>query len=420
MSYTAVKGMHDILPPESARWQAVEAALRGICALYGFHEIRTPIVEKTPLFVRGIGQATTLAAKEMYSFADQGDESLTLRPEGTASVVRAYIEAGVAQTDSLAKYYYIGPMFRRERPQKGRYRQFHQFGAESLGSAHPAADVEIIALCLRIFSTLGLAQCRLELNSLGCAACRPKYFQLLEQQLQARQEQLCSECQQRLLKNPLRVFDCKNPQCQKILEDAPTIADHWCAACIDHFGQVRAGLDTLKIAYVLNPRIARGLDYYVRTAFEVIAEGLGAQNALGGGGRYDGLVQALGGPDVPGVGFAIGMERLMLVLGAPQASLSPGLIFVAAVGEPARQYVLPLMEQWRSKGTVVEWDVDGRSLKSQMRRADKLGAPTVVIIGDEELRTQRAIVRDMRTKEQKMVPFAELLTMVPDPTIRKL
>lgn len=408
MSFTAVKGMHDLLPPVSVAWTAVEAIARRVAARYGFGEVRTPIVEKTALFVRGIGEASAIVEKEMYVFADQGDEQLALRPEGTAPVVRAYIESGAFQTDPLAKYFYLGPMFRRERPQKGRYRQFAQFGVEVIGAAAPAADIEVIALLMRFLGDAGLAKLRLEINSLGCAICRPAYLQVLQRMLEKMRSELCADCQRRSEKNPLRIFDCKNPQCRHLVEDLPTIVEYWCPACTAHFQAVRVGLDQLQIGHVLNPRIARGLDYYVRTAFEVTAEGLGAQNAVGGGGRYDGLVKALGGPEVPGVGFAVGLERLLLLTELPRPPITPELRFFAAIGEKARAAALPLIEHLRSAGIAMEWDYEDRSLKSQMRRADKLGAARVVILGADEWKKQKAIVRDMRTKEQTEVPFKEL------------
>ncbi|MBI2346479.1 MAG: histidine--tRNA ligase, partial [Deltaproteobacteria bacterium] len=385
---------------------------RSVAERYGFVEIRTPIVEKTALFTRTIGAATAIVEKEMYTFADQSEESLTLRPEGTAPVVRAYVESEAAQHDPIAKYYYLGPMFRRERPQKGRYRQFHQFGVESLGALHPYADVEAIALLLSFLGDVGLTRLRLEINSLGCTTCRPGYLQMLSRMVAKVGAELCADCRRRATQNPLRLFDCKNPDCQKVLAELPTITEYLCNPCRNHFAAVTHGLDSVAISYVHNPRIARGLDYYVRTAFEVIAEGLGAQNAIGGGGRYDGLVKHLGGPDVPGIGFAVGLERVMLLCQERAAAMKKTRTFVAAIGEAARAQVLTWIERWRRGGCAVEWDIDGRSLKSQMRRADKIGAAKVIIIGDEELKTGKAIVRDMLTKTQHAVPFDDLPSTV--------
>ncbi|MBI4365378.1 MAG: histidine--tRNA ligase [Deltaproteobacteria bacterium] len=408
MAFTAVKGMHDLLPPESAAWAEAEALIRAACARYGFHEIRTPILEKTPLFVRGVGETTAIVEKEMYTFTDQGEEQLTLRPEGTAAVVRAYIESGRAATDPLAKFFYFGPMFRRERPQKGRFRQFHQFGIEAFGSVHPYVDVEVMALLMRVLGAVGGARMQLEINSLGCAACRPAYLTVVQRLLGNAAADLCPDCRRRMAKNPLRVFDCKNSACRELLEDIPTIADYRCAACNAHFDEVRGGCDALHLPYQVNPRIARGLDYYVRTAFEVIADGLGAHNAVGGGGRYDGLVKALGGPDIPGVGVAVGMERLMLLADRQVRRPATPTVFLAAVDNLGRAHLLPLLEDLRAAGCAVEWDPDGRLLKSQMRRADKLGARLVVILGDDEVRAETAIVRDMQTKEQHSIPLKEL------------
>lgn len=414
MKISSVKGMHDILPPESALWHLVEETAREIFARYGYAEVRTPLVEKTALFERGAGRHTTLVQKEMYSFIDQGNEALTLRPEATASVVRAYIENGIYQGDHEAKYYYFGPMFRRERPQKGRYRQFHQVGVELFGAAHSFADAEIITMATRFLEALGTTETRLEVNSLGChaASCRPKYQAALQAFFASTTDQFCEDCQRRLKVNPLRIFDCKNPGCQKALIDAPTIHDYWCEECRVHFQQVCEALDQVGIKYWTNHRIARGLDYYIRTAFEIMTQDLGAQSTIVGGGRYDALVKDLGGPEVPGVGFAFGLERLILLLQNQNRQLVSDdrrRLFVAAIGPEARTRMLPLMEALRAQKWCVEWDYDDRSLKSQMRRADRLGVPRVVIVGDEELGKGIAVVRHMETKEQVDVPLDNLV-----------
>ncbi len=413
MKYTAVKGMHDLLPPATAQWVFIESTMREIFGRYGFAEIRTPIVEKMPLFVRSVGQTTDLVEKEMYTFIDQGEEALTLRPEGTAPVVRAYVEHSVHQKDPLAKYYYFGPMFRRERPQKGRYRQFHQIGVELLGAAHPFADAEAIVMLVDFLKTVGLRDVRLEVNSIGCRKCRPRYNADLQHFLQSVAGQLCEDCRRRMVKNPQRVFDCKETRCQQALTDAPTIQDFWCEECSEHFTGVCNALDAQGVQYWINHRIARGLDYYMRTAFEVVTHIQGAQNAICGGGRYDGLVEDLGGPDTAGVGFAIGVERLLMLLEAQEQALPIATappIYFALLGEGARRAALPMLAQLRAQRKVVEWDYDGRSLKSQMKRADRLNASHVVIIGDDELGKEEAMVRDMATKEQIAVPFTQLVT----------
>lgn len=400
------------MPPESACWAALEATMREVFARYGFAEIRTPIVEKTPLFVRSVGPGTDLVEKEMYTFVDQGDEALALRPEGTAAVVRAYVEHDVYHKDPLAKYFYFGPMFRRERPQKGRYRQFHQIGVELLGAAHSYADAEVIIMLMDFLHTLGLHDVRLETNSIGCKKCRPRYHAELQEFLHGVAAQLCDDCQRRMIKNPQRVFDCKETHCQQAVTDAPAISDFWCTECDEHFRGVCDALDAQGVQYWVNHRIARGLDYYMRTAFEVVTQIQGAQNSICGGGRYDGLIDDLGGPDIPGVGFAIGMERLVMLLqeqAVLKQTVATAPIYFALLGEAARKAVLPLIAQLRTQRKVVEWDYDDRSLKAQMKRADRLGASTVVIVGEDELAGEKALVRDMATREQTAIVFAELV-----------
>lgn len=418
MKYTAVKGMHDVMPPESGAWAGLEATMRSVFARYGFVEIRTPIVEKTALFVRSVGQTSDLVEKEMYSFVDQGEEALTLRPEGTASVVRAYVEHAVHQKDPVAKLFYAGPMFRRERPQKGRYRQFHQIGVELLGAAHAAADAEVIVMLMDFLHTVGLQDVRLEVNSIGCKKCRPRYHAELQDFLRQLTPQLCADCQRRMVKNPQRVFDCKETQCQQVVHDAPTISDSWCAECAEHFRNLCDVLDAHDVQYWVNHRIARGLDYYMRTAFEVVTHIDGAQNAICGGGRYDGLIEDLGGPDIPGVGFAIGMERLLLLLqdhAGVKTATARTPIYFALLGEAARRMGLPIIAALRARGVLVEWDYDDRSLKTQMKRADRLDASHVVILGEDELASGTALVRDMTSREQVSVAVAQLVAHLVPP-----
>lgn len=398
------------MPSDVAVWQCVEKAIEDVMSVYGYLEVRTPIVEKTELFVRGIGDNTAVVEKEMYTFKDAGDELLSLRPEGTASVVRAFIESGACQQDTVAKYYYVGPMFRRERPQKGRYRQFHQVGVEAIGVASPLIDAEQIAMGGHFLQKLGLKDFAIEINSLGCRECRPKYNKIFTEFLKGKHIHICGDCQRRISKNPLRAFDCKNPDCIEAMKDAPLIGAYLCKDCEEHFLAVQKALNLLGVKFIVNHKIVRGLDYYMRTAFEYTTDKLGAQNALGGGGRYDGLVKDLGGPDCPGVGFAIGLERVILLLQA-EGLLKPvkkELIFFALMGSESFDKTMPIINTLRQDGISVELDHEGHSLKSQMRRADRLQAHTVVIIGEDELKKGSAVVRNMHTKEQEEVKFADL------------
>lgn len=414
MKFSAVKGMHDVVPAEASMWEWIEREARALFATYGFEEIRTPVLEKTALFVRGVGATSAIVEKEMYTFVDQGGEELTLRPEGTAPVVRAYVEQGLYQDDQASKLFYIGPMFRHERPQKGRFRQFSQIGVELLGAAHPLADAEVIAMAVRLVARLGIDDTRLEVNSLGCENCRPNYQAALGALIAQVASQLCDDCHRRIEKNPQRIFDCKNTTCQQALADAPIMQDYWCEPCHEHFSQVCAGLEAMDVPYYCNHRIVRGLDYYQRTAFEIVTNHLGAQSALCGGGRYDGLVKELGGPDSPGVGFALGLERLVMLLEEAQrrpVSRIPR-VYVAALGQAAREQMLPVMQQLRQQGVRVEWDYEDRSLKSQMRRADRCGAQWVVIAGDQEIAAGTVAVRNMTDKSQHDIALGQLVTKV--------
>lgn len=402
--------MYDVMPPRSGVWQHIEDAAARVFATYGYAEVRVPAVEKTELFVRGVGETTSVVEKEMYTFFDRNELSLSLRPEGTASVVRAYIESGAHATEPIAKYWYRGPMFRYERPQKGRQRQFYQIGAELLGVESPYADAEVIAMMDQLIRALELEDVKLEINSIGCPKCRPAFNEKLIDYLKSVEGQLCSDCTRRLEKNPLRVFDCKNEGCQDVLAKAPLISSGWCEECSEHFSLVKNALDSLDVNYVVNERIVRGLDYYMRTAFEFTTTQLGAQNAISAGGRYDGLVRDLGGPEVAGVGFALGIERLVLLLEEQGKAEPPAqdIIYCAVLGRAALERALPIIQQLRSDGVRVEWDFASKSLKAQMRRADKLNAESVVILGDNEIANGMAQVRNMRTKEQREVRLEDL------------
>jgi histidyl-tRNA synthetase len=411
-----VKGTQDILPDKSPAWQHVESVAGRLFDLYGYREVRTPMFERTELFARGIGEETDVVSKEMYTFEDRPDkdgnrDSLTLRPEGTAGVVRAVIENSLLQNDPLPKVYMIGPMFRAERAQRGRYRQFHQVDVEAFGMGKPVIDVEIIELALTFLSSAGLKKYELVLNSVGDAQCRPQYIELLRAALRARASELCEDCQRRTEKNPLRVLDCKVPEDQAIIDGLPKVADYLCIDCKDHFDEVRGGLTLLGIPYRESHRLVRGLDYYTRTTFEVVTnEGdLGAQNTVLGGGRYDGLVKELGGPDVPGMGFAAGLERLILAL-PPREDAHRCDVFLAAIGgEDALDKVVVAQRALRMEGVRTLMDPEGRSLKSQMKKADKLGAGYVVIVGDEEVARGVAMVRNMADSQQKEVPLGQLV-----------
>jgi len=405
--FKTVRGMNDILPPSSSIWHDVEETAYKIFSTYGYEEIRTPIVENTDLFVRTVGETTAIVEKEMYSFEDKGGDNLCLRPEGTASIVRAYIESGMAMSEPVARYFYKGPMFRRERPQKGRQRQFHQIGIELLGIDHPLADVEVISSFNHLLNELKIKDVQLELNSIGCSQCRPKYNDDLVKYLQSHCKVLCEDCQRRVSKNPMRAFDCKNEECGKYLKDAPKISNYWCAECVKHFEGVKKGLDCLEISYILNERIVRGLDYYVRTAFEFTTDKLGSQNAIAAGGRYDGLVKELGGPDLPGVGYAIGLERLILLVDQMSNKRSEAFYF-AVLGVDVAEKLIKVIADLRQNNFRIEWDFGLKSLKAQMRRADKLGVHTVIIVGEDELQKGVATVRDMKTKGQREVRLKNL------------
>ncbi len=412
---TAVKGMNDLLPETTALWRPIEACARETLSSFGFGEVRTPILEKTALFVRGVGEATDIVGKEMYTFEDGATEGragtlVSLRPEGTAPAVRAAIEHNQLAQGALVRWFYLGPMFRRERQQRGRYRQFFQVGAEIYGAATPQADAELIDAAQAFLSRLDLGALTLEINSLGDADCRPRYVEALIDFLQQRTADLCPECQRRLEANPLRVLDCKNAQCQAVSARAPTIDGFWCAPCRDHFARVRALLDALAIPYAVNPHIVRGLDYYTRTVFEFVShetgEGsLGSQSTVCAGGRYDGLIQSLGGPATPAVGFAAGLDRLAL-LAARRASASPGPdLFLAPMGEAAILRALQLAAALRRCGLWVDQDLRGGGLKSQMRRADKVGARFALVLGESELASGRAALKRMDTGEVREIPL---------------
>ncbi|MBF0096694.1 MAG: histidine--tRNA ligase [Magnetococcales bacterium] len=413
MTITTVRGVRDILPEEMVVWHALEQSARQIFTAYGYREIRTPLFEKTELFARAVGATSDIVEKEMYTFSDRGGDSLSLRPEGTASVVRSFIENNLHRSLPWAVYY-MGPMFRYERPQKGRYRQFHQMGCELFGAEGPLADAEMMAMILRLLRTLQIDDSlTLEINSLGCGTCRAPYREGLFAFLQARQEQLCDNCRQRLQRNPLRILDCKNEGCRAIARQAPAMKDALCVGCADHFSGLQALLDGMGLPYTVNPLMVRGLDYYTRTAFEVTTTALGAQNAVAAGGRYDGLVAEMGGQAVPAIGFAMGMERLALLLEGKRAGKS-GQVgnYLVAVGDAATRQALLLAEEWRAAGVPLQMDWLGGSLKAQLRRADRAAASQVLILAERELAERAVLVKDMRDGGQRLLPWEEVAAVL--------
>jgi histidyl-tRNA synthetase len=410
VEFTSIKGFKDILPEESGYWQMIETKVRRLLHLFCFSEIRTPLLEKTALFSRGIGQDTDIVSKEMYSLKDSKGRSLTLRPEATAAVVRAYIQNRLYEKQPLQKLFTIGPMFRHERPQKGRLRQFHQINVELFGDPGPGSDADIIMLALELFRVLGLTDLTLHLNSLGCQHCRPHFKEKLNRYLADKRQDLCADCKRRAETNPLRVFDCKVPGCRAVMANAPSIIDSLCDACVLHFQRLQEYLTSLGVSFELDHHLVRGLDYYTRTTFEIQTERLGAQNAVAGGGRYDALMELLGGPPYPAIGFAVGMERVIALLKemGPAGKESPDL-FVAALGERAQEIAFKWIQQLRKADLATEMDYSSRSLKAQLKYADRIGARKVLMIGDNELNSGTAILRDMSTGSQDEVKLDGLI-----------
>jgi len=409
---TAIRGFKDILPEDARRFWEVESVARQVFNSFGFREIRTPIMEKTELFKRSIGETTDIVEKEMYTFADRDSEFLTLRPEATASVIRAYIEHNMFADQQITKLFTIGPMFRRERPQKGRFRQFNQIDVEFFGEDKPQSDAEIIFMLMHFLTSVGLKDLQLEINSLGCASCRPLFSMAVINFLKGREENLCPDCQRRINTNLLRVFDCKVESCGEIIADAPRILDFLCYDCEVHFSQVKSLLQELHISFNINPRMVRGLDYYIKTAFEVKSNALGAQNAVAGGGRYNGLVSSLGGPEVAGIGFGVGFERLIDCLPKDGINKFKTDLFIAALGVQAQKFAFSLTNEMRRSGISAEMDYADKSLKSQLKRADKLNSSFTLIFGDKEIDEKQVLLRNMQTKEQQTIPLDGLLASI--------
>lgn len=409
------RGTNDFLPEDTAKWQYIEKLLREICCQFGYAELRTPIFEETALFLRGVGDTTDIVQKEMYTFEDTGGRSLTLRPENTASAVRAYVENKLFAGQQPVRLFYMGPMFRYERPQAGRFRQFHQFGVECFGPASPAADAEVIALAWEFYRRLGLKNLELNLNSVGCPNCRPAYRQALQDFLRPHLSELCPTCQERFEKNPLRILDCKNPQCQQFLQGAPTTLDALCDECHEHFEAVQSYLHAAAIPYRLNTKLVRGLDYYTNTAFEILLSDIGAQSAVCGGGRYNGLVEELGGKATPGVGFALGMERVFSALTAQKLALpeQPGLdVFVAVLDKQAQTMAFQLACNLRQSGLAAGYDTMERSLKAQFKYADSQRAAYTLLVGGEELTRGSVVLRDMQSSEQTEQSINEIVAIL--------
>jgi histidyl-tRNA synthetase len=395
MKYKTLKGLQDILPPEIAVWHHIENKSRDIFKNYGYREIRLPIMEGTDVFTRSIGETSDIVEKEMYTFEDRGGRSVTLRPEGTASFVRAYVEHHLYNDPAPQKFYYMGPMFRYERPQAFRYRQFYQIGAEAMGIDDPKLDAEIISMLSSILNSIGLEGLHFEITSIGCKKCRPHYTSALKEFLSNKIGTFCSDCQRRFDVNPLRILDCKVPSCIESRKGAPPVLDFLCGDCKKHFSSLKEHLDILDVSYRINPNLVRGLDYYTKTAFEVSSENLGSQSAVAAGGRYDSMVDEFGGPATPGIGFAVGMERIVpLIKDSMSKSAGPDLLF-CPLGEDAARKALLLAEQLRAEGIWVEMNHDSASLRSQMRKANRIGAKNVIVLGEDEIKTGVITVKNM-------------------------
>ncbi len=406
-----VKGFHDILPDETPKWAFIITAARSTLERAGFKELIVPIMERTELFERGIGEVTDIVEKEMYTFVDLGGESLSLRPEATAGTLRAVVEHSLLKREPVLKLYSIGPMFRRERPSKGRFRQFFQINAEVLGDDSPFTDAETIATAHSIMSNIGARELVMEINSVGCPECRPQFKQVLREFLSRHLDQLCDDCRRRYEINPLRILDCKVPKCAEIVQEAPLITDSLDERCRTHFDTVQRGLDLLEIPYRIEPRMVRGLDYYSRTAFEIIHTELGKTKAVGGGGRYDSLVKELGGPDVSGIGFAIGLERLSMGLADDDPRFAVSIdVYIAAIGEKVRETAFRLANTLRQAGISTDIRNFEMSLKAQMKLADRIGARKVILLGEDEMSRNEVVVRKMSTGEQTAVPIEEIVT----------
>jgi histidyl-tRNA synthetase len=410
--YKAPRGTTDILPQEQAYWRFVEEKACQICYLYGYQRIDTPVFEQTGLFYHSVGEETDIVEKQMYTFEDHSGMKMTLRPEGTAPVCRAYIEHGMHNLPQPVKLYYFGPIFRYERPQAGRYRQHQQFGFEAIGETDPALDAEVIDMAWHLYASLGLKRLTLQLNSIGCRNCRPTYLQSLKQYYAGFSQSLCRDCKARLWRNPLRLLDCKKPSCQEIAKGAPQILEHLCHECSSHFNALKDYLGYLEIPYEIYPHLVRGLDYYTRTVFEIQPEGGGAQSTIGGGGRYDNLIEKLGGRPTPAIGFATGIERIILNVQKQGIELLPipgAKVYVAYLGEEAKKEAMKLVARLRQDGIEVALALGGKSLKAQLKQANALRVPQAIIIGEKEIRRGNVVLRDMMQGEQVELSLEEVI-----------
>jgi len=407
----APRGTHDILPSESYRWHVVEEQIRKICQNFGYKEIRTPMFESTELFERGVGDTTDVVQKEMYTFLDKGGRSITLKPEGTAGIVRSFIENSIYANPQPTKLYYLYPCFRYEKPQAGRLREFHQFGVEVFGSPTASMDAEVISLAMSLLSRLGVTGIELNINSIGCPKCRKEYNEKLKDYFRPHLGDLCETCRERFEKNPLRILDCKSAECKKIYENAPVLLDHICDECNDHFESLKKYLEIMEIPYNIDATIVRGLDYYTKTVFEIISKNKGSEGTICGGGRYDGLIEEVGGPKNPGVGFGMGLERLLLVLESigklPENNECPD-IFIANIGDAADMFVQKLVLDLRKSGIAAERDYLERSVKAQMKYANKLDAKFSAVIGDDDIEAGKVSVKNMTTGEVAEVSFSDM------------
>lgn len=412
--YKAPRGTFDILPEEYAYWEYVQEKATALCRLYGYQPLNTPIFEDAQLFTKTVAEGTDIVDKEMYVFEDKSGQKLALRAEGTAPVCRAYLEHGLFNLAQPVRLYYIGPTFRYERPQFGRYRQHHQFGFEALGEADPALDAEVIEMAQQFFCLLGLSRFTILLNSIGCKLCRPKYLEVLKEHYSHHADRLCPDCQVRLARNPLRLLDCKNTSCQEIAKTAPKILDYLCPECQLHFQSVQEYLGTMSIPFQLNHRLVRGLDYYTKTVFEIEPREKGGQTTLGGGGRYDNLIESIGGKPTPAVGFAAGFERIILHLKKQKLDISPlprPDIFIAYLGEKAKIEALKIASELRRSGIAIIMATGDKSLRGQLRQANSLGIAYALILGEQEVSKRNVVLRDMKNGEQKSIPLAEVAKM---------
>ena len=408
----AVKGTNDILPDQSRKWQFVEGKMLETAELFGFKEIRVPVFEHTEVFKRSVGDTTDVVQKEMYTFEDKGGRSITLRPELTAGVIRSAIEKGIINGALPQKLCYIGGCYRYEKPQAGRLREFHQFGVECVGAAAPNADAEVISLAKAVLENIGIKDISLEINSIGCPECRKEYHKALKEYFSANAETLCDTCKERLDRNPMRILDCKSPICREVAANAPVVIDYLCDDCKEHFEKVKANLSAMNISFTVNPKIVRGLDYYTRTVFEFVSGDIGAQSTVCGGGRYDGLIKQMGGQETPSLGFAMGIERLMMVLEAQKTELpedSTCDLFIATLGDKATLKASALCRELRDEGYKVQTDICGRGLKAQMKYANKIGAKFTLVLGDNEVESEKATLKKMSDSSEREISLKELV-----------